>query len=167
MPRPKCCRRIAREPGCVHFKPAGIPARDLEVVILEIDELEAIRLADLGGLYHEKAAEQMNVSRQTFGRIISSARKKVAQALVEGMVLRIEGGEIEMTDKRKFTCLDCQHNWEVEFGTGRPLECPECKSSNFHRSDGGQGPAGSCVDGRPGQGKGRRMQRHRRTRARK
>ena len=65
----------------------------LEEVVLTIDEFEAVRLADLEGLYQEQAAEKMNVSRQTFGRIIESARKKVAEALVQGKALKIGGGE--------------------------------------------------------------------------
>ena len=64
-----------------------------------MDEFEAIRLADLEGLYQEQAAERMNVSRQTFGRIVEAARRKVAQALFDGLALRIEGGEVEMPDE--------------------------------------------------------------------
>jgi len=63
-------------------------------VVLGLDEFEAIRLADLEGLYQEQAAEKLHVSRQTFGRIIESARKKVAQALIEGRPLQIEGGPV-------------------------------------------------------------------------
>ncbi len=62
----------------------------LEQVCLGLDEFEALRLADLEGLYHEEAAAQMNVSRQTFGRIISEARRKVAEAIINGKVLVIE-----------------------------------------------------------------------------
>jgi predicted DNA-binding protein (UPF0251 family) len=58
--------------------------------VLGVDELEAIRLADLNGLYHEKAAKQMRVSRATFGRILENARRKIAKTLVEGKALRIE-----------------------------------------------------------------------------
>lgn len=61
----------------------------LQTVIMELDEMEAIRLADGLGLYHEEAARQMNVSRQTFGRILEQARKKVATALIDGMALQI------------------------------------------------------------------------------
>lgn len=64
--------------------------RELQEVILDADELEAIRLADLEGMYQEDAATAMGVSRQTFGRIVSSARKKVAEGLVHGKALRIE-----------------------------------------------------------------------------
>jgi predicted DNA-binding protein (UPF0251 family) len=68
----------------------------LEHVTLTVDELEAIRLADLQGLYHEQAAEKMNISRQTFGRILESAHKKIADVLVNGKALSIEGGPIEL-----------------------------------------------------------------------
>ena len=138
MPRPKGCRRVAGPPGCVLFKPAGVPASQLGEIVLGIDEMEALRLADLEGLYHEQAAQRMNVSRQTFGRIVSEARKKVAQALVQASALRIDGGEIEMVEQRTFTCLACEHEWQVPFGTGRPRECPQCASTRVRRTDRGR-----------------------------
>jgi predicted DNA-binding protein (UPF0251 family) len=104
MPRPGKFRRICCKPAANYYKPRGIPLSVLEQINLTFDELEAMRLADLEGLYQEKAAEQMNVSRQTFGRIIDSAHKKIADALVNGKALSIEGGRIEMdnseTDNR-------------------------------------------------------------------
>ena len=150
MPRPKRCRRIASLPGFTLFKPAGVPGRTLQEVELTVDEYEALRLADYEGLYQEKAAERMGVSRQTFGRIVESARKKVARALVEGMALRIEGGVVEMAETRAFECADCGHVWEVPFGTGRPAECPSCQSKNFRRAQ----------EVAAGQGVGRRRHRH-------
>jgi len=134
MGRPKNCRRVRFLPESTYFKPRGIPLSVLEEIILTVDECEAIRLADFEGLYQEQAAEKMAVSRQTFGRIIESAHKKVAEALVKGKALKIEGGEIEMAETRKFTCSDCQHAWELPYGTGRPLGCPSCKSDNIHRA---------------------------------
>ena len=86
------------EPTCRLFKPAGIPARNLEKVSLTVDELEALRLADYEGLYHEQAAALMNVSRQTFGRIVSQARSRVATALIENKALNIGGGVFEVDD---------------------------------------------------------------------
>jgi uncharacterized protein len=147
MARPKCCRRVAGEPPCQIFKPAGIPASALEVVVLSMDEFEAIRLADLDGLYHDKAAEQMKVSRQTFGRIIEAARHKVAEALVKGFALRIEGGEIEMAKMRIFKCMKCRHQWDVPFGTGRPAGCPACNDAAICRAERQRGrkrPAEAC-----------------------
>lgn len=88
--RPKKCRQVEFDPRATVFKPLGIPMRTLEQVGLELDEAEAIRLADYQGLYHEKAGAEMGISRQTFGRLLNSAHKKVAQALVEGKGLVIK-----------------------------------------------------------------------------
>ena len=98
MPRPCRCRRIRCSPDTNYFKPRGIPLDALEEVNLTLDELEAIRLADLRGLYQEDAAKKMNVSRQTFGNIINSAHKKIADALLNAKALKIEGGNIERVD---------------------------------------------------------------------
>ena len=98
MPRPRHCRRVAIVPHVAYYKPRGVPLSALQCVELAVDELEALRLADLEGLYQEEAAQRMNVSRQTFGRIIESAHKKVADALVHGKALSIEGGPVEVTE---------------------------------------------------------------------
>lgn len=100
MPRPYCCRRIAGKPAASIFKPIGIPVRELENVLLTLDEFEAVRLADLDGLYQEQAAERMNVSRPTFSRIIDSAHRKIADALVHGKALCIKGGPVQMEGHR-------------------------------------------------------------------
>jgi predicted DNA-binding protein (UPF0251 family) len=135
MPRPKCIRTVGGSPDYVLFKPAGIPVSKLEEVVLTVDELEALRLADREGLYHDEAAGMMNVSRQTFGRIIQSAREKTADALVAGKALRIEGGNVHIAGKRKFQCEDCGQKWEMPSGTGRPLSCPHCRGKFIHRSE--------------------------------
>jgi predicted DNA-binding protein (UPF0251 family) len=98
MPRPRHCRRIGCMPQANYYKPRGIPLSVLQHVNLNFDELEAIRLADLEGMYQEEAAEKMNISRQTFGRIIESAHKKIADALVNGKALSIDGGTIELNN---------------------------------------------------------------------
>jgi uncharacterized protein len=76
------------------FKPIGRKMCEIDVVVMTLDEFEALRLADLDGLYQEKAAVEMGISRPTFSRIIESAHRKVADALVHGKVLRIEGGAV-------------------------------------------------------------------------
>ncbi|MBN2030231.1 DUF134 domain-containing protein [bacterium] len=96
MPRPKKLRWISGHPGVSYFKPQGVPLRFLSQVRLEVDELEALKLADLEGLSQEEAADQMNVSRATFGRIVEEARRKVADALVHGKAIQIEGGEVTL-----------------------------------------------------------------------
>ncbi|MFA5155766.1 MAG: DUF134 domain-containing protein [Candidatus Omnitrophota bacterium] len=95
MPRPCRCRRIRCSPDTNYFKPRGIPLDTLEEVNLTLDELEAVRLADFDGLYQEKAAKKMDVSRQTFGNIINSAHKKIADVLLNAKALKIEGGMVK------------------------------------------------------------------------
>ena len=148
MVRPVCCRRVGFIPGTKYFKPQGIPMTSLEEIVLALDEMEAVRLADLEGLYQEQAAEKMKVSRQTFGRIIESAHKKIAEALIKGKALKIEGGNVKMVNQRKFECQKCGHAWEVPFGTGKPSACPKCESDNVCRAENDRG--GGCR----GQGRG-------------
>jgi predicted DNA-binding protein (UPF0251 family) len=122
-------------PQTDYFKPRGIPLSVLEEVVLTVDEFEAIRLADLEGLYQEQAAERMNVSRPTFGRIIESAHRRVAEALVQGKALKIEGGEVQIASMKTFKCYDCRHSWEPPYRAGRPARCPWCKSGNIHKAE--------------------------------
>ena len=90
MARPKKYRCVKCTPDANYFKPRGIPLTELEEVCLSIDELEAIRLADYEELYHEGAARKMEISRQTFGRILNAAHKKVAECLLKGKALKID-----------------------------------------------------------------------------
>lgn len=152
MPRPFRCRRVRCNPDANYFKPRGIPVDSLEEVDLTMDELEAIRLADLEGKYQEDAAKKMNVSRQTFGNIITSAHKKIADMLVNSKALKIEGGVIKMME-RHFTCYDCKNEWTSPYGAGRPGECPKCKSINIHRAPQDRGWARAGSGG--GRGRGR------------
>ncbi len=100
MPRPENMREIETTPEVTWFKPTGIPMHELEEVILTFDEIEAVRLADAEGLYQEQIAEQMKVSRATVGRILTSARQKIADALVTGKAIRMEGGSVVIRRKR-------------------------------------------------------------------
>lgn len=153
MARPKCARCVKNMPNTTFFKPRGIPLVELEEVTLAFDEYEALRLADLEGLYQEDAAVRMNISRATFGRIVEAAHRKVADALINGKAIKIEGGVVKMAQKRMFQCSDCEHSWEVPFGTGRPAACPQCGSNNLRRSDAARG------QGRGGSGMGCRRRR--------
>ena len=132
MPRPFKCRRIHSSPTSNYFKPRGVPLSKLEHVTLTIDEFEAVRLADLEGMYQNQAAEKMNVSRQTFGNILTSAHKKISDSLVNAKALKIEGGTVEIME-RYFMCYDCKNEWALPCGVARSNECPKCKSNNFHR----------------------------------
>lgn len=102
MPRKKCVRQVSRHPEVIYYKPAGVPMCELDEVVLHVDELEALKLADFEGLYQEEACKRMEVSRATFGRILAEAHRKLADALVNGKGLRIEGGNIEI--KTTATC---------------------------------------------------------------
>ena len=134
MVRPLKDRMVAFNPEINYFKPRGIPIIDLEEVRLTVDQREAIRLSDLLGMSHEEAGRRMGVSRATFGRIIQRARKAVADALINGKAINVEGGSYKMISAtRTFFCLNCRHEWQEPFGTGRPVCCPACKEDDFRR----------------------------------
>jgi predicted DNA-binding protein (UPF0251 family) len=135
MVRPQKDRIVSFNPDISYFKPRGIPMMDLEEVHLTVDEREAIRLADLLEMSHEEAGRHMGVSRATFGRIIQKARRILADALINGKAINIEGGCYKIAgDKRLFLCSDCDHKWEEPAGTGRPRQCPLCNKGNFYRT---------------------------------
>lgn len=92
MPRPRQCRYVSATPQTDYFKPRGIPLIELEEVRLGLEEMEALRLADMEGLTAIEAAARMRISRHTFGRVLAHARRIVATALFCGQALRIEGG---------------------------------------------------------------------------
>jgi len=99
--RPKKIRWVKCEPGERCFRPQCIPLKKLEGVYLTIDEFEAIRLIDVEGLMQEEAARKMRISRPTFTRILASARKKIADALVNIKAIKIEGGCCKIIKKSK------------------------------------------------------------------
>ena len=80
-------------PEATHFKPQGVPMRDLQEIILHVEEYEALKLTDAEGKPQAEAAEAMNVSQPTYNRILKQAREKTAKAITEGKSLRIEGGD--------------------------------------------------------------------------
>ncbi len=106
MTRPKSPRNVTGTPRAGWFKPAGVPFSQLKEIRLTSDEFEAIRLADMEGLYQEIVADKMNVSRPTVGRILTTAHKKIAEALVTGKAIRVEGGEIQCLGTGA-CCDDC------------------------------------------------------------
>jgi len=89
MARPLKPRRVLFDPDVVYFKPRAVPLSMLEEVDLGIDELEALRLCDYKNLEQTEAAKKMKVSQSTLQRILTSARKKVAEALTEGKAIKI------------------------------------------------------------------------------
>jgi predicted DNA-binding protein (UPF0251 family) len=115
MPRPLRCRRVCCPPIHRLFKPQKIPARYLDIIDLRLDELEALRLADMTGLTQLQAAKQMDVSQPTYNRILRSAREKVTRSIVDGCALRIQAdgqneaiqlsaeGRVDMNEGREGT----------------------------------------------------------------
>lgn len=129
--------------------------RELDEINLTVVELEAIRLKDLEGMDQEACADQMGLARTTFQRILYSARAKIAEVLVEGKALRIEGGNFELPAVRKFRCTACSHEFEVPFGCGergRDLSCPNCNKGPVQRVGSGlqRGRGGNPGCGRRG-----------------
>lgn len=111
MSRPPKCRIVNQEPLVAYFKPRGIPMRHLKEAVLSVEGFEAVRLTDLEGLDQEAAAAKMGISRQTFGRVLATARKAVAEAVVFGRCLKIEGGNYQLSkgigDDMVNTCNIC------------------------------------------------------------
>jgi uncharacterized protein len=108
MARPKKTRKIRCNPATYYFKPKSIPMAELEEVSLNADELEAIHLADMNELFQDESAVRMNISRATFGRILTSAHKKIAEAIITGKAIRImENLPKSLKEKSKQFCRTC------------------------------------------------------------
>jgi predicted DNA-binding protein (UPF0251 family) len=123
---------VEQFPGVTYFKPAGIPVSQLSEVVLTVEEFESIRLKDLEGLEQEECAEKMAVSRPTFHRVLTSARQKVANALVDGAAIRITGGNFELVQHR-LRCRRCGQKWEDSIC--RRTVCPKCREGDWQKID--------------------------------
>ncbi len=143
MVRPHKERQIEQLPPVTHYKPVGKPLRSLEEVILTIEEMEAVRLADIELLDQKSAAERMAISRPTFHRIVNRAHQKIAAALWQGCALRVDGGSFKIAHTcqktpRDFLCQTCGHRWSLPHGTGQrcqELICPACQADTVKRED--------------------------------
>ena len=89
MPRPRLCRKIEFNPNITYFKPQGVPMRELEIVELTAEEIEAYRLRHINDMQQQEAADKMHTSQSTYQRILYSAYKKIADALINGKAIRI------------------------------------------------------------------------------
>ena len=130
MPRPPKWRTVATIPSATYFKPAGIPLRLLSEVRLAVEEIEAIRLKDLEGLEQEECAQRMSISRPTFHRVLKAARRKIADAFMNGRAIRVEGGNFAAPGQM-FRCVPYGHAWQISpqpVVPPRPLACPICDS---------------------------------------
>ena len=104
MARPTSARQIVHGLEERVFKPLAVPMSQLESIDLTLDGLEAMRLADIEGLYHEEAAARMGISRATFARVLAGARAAVAEALVSGKAIHVGGGAIAQRADKKWPC---------------------------------------------------------------
>jgi predicted DNA-binding protein (UPF0251 family) len=132
MGRRQLWRRVSSIPQVNYFKPAGAPRAVFEEIQLLVEEAEAIRLKDMERMEQEECAAKMSISQSTFSRLLDSARQKIADALLNGKAIRIEGGNYEMA-VRRFRCLQ-GHEWEVPFETmisAPPENCPECETPSI------------------------------------
>jgi len=127
MSRAKVLRRLNELPVVKGFRPLWMRRNYRQAVTMYLEEYEVFRLIDYEGLTHEQAAEEMNVSRPTVTRIYEQARKKLAQALVEGRSFFIEGGEIQLSGKH-YLCEKCWHKFVYEKDTSGTFVCPICGS---------------------------------------
>jgi predicted DNA-binding protein (UPF0251 family) len=96
VPRPRMFRRVLHQPGVTHFKPVGVRMRSLHETVLTVEEFESIRLKDYEDMDQTRAAKKMGISQPTFQRLYESARKKLAEALVNGKAIRIKGGHFRL-----------------------------------------------------------------------
>ncbi len=132
MPRPKKFRFVKREPGVTFFKPQGIPLRVLEHAHITVDELEALRLSDLLGLSHEETAKQLKVSRPTVTRMLARAHQMVADALVNGKAIQIQGGDY-ILEGCECVCPKCGARWSAPAGELGQV-CGSCSDTETESS---------------------------------
>ncbi len=143
MPRPKFNRIVNEPPLYSHFKPSGVRSQDVKQIVLLLDEFEAFRLADQMGYSHAQAADEMEISRSTFSRLIEKARRKIADFIILGGVLTIKGGSVHFR-VNILQCRDCGYMFKVQLDH-KILECPECQSEKIFNLAGSFGHGKCCV----------------------
>ena len=142
MARPQSDRIVHEPPLFSDFKPMGVRGQDLGQVLLTLDEFEAFRLADQVGMSHAAAAEEMGISRSTFTRLIEKARKKIADFIIQGKMLTIEGGSVHFRNNI-LKCQSCGHMFKTNMDNNIS-ECPACHSGNLINLAGGFGHGRCC-----------------------
>ena len=143
MPRPRNNRLVYEPPLFTEFKPVGVGAKSLLRNSLTLDEYEAVRLADQLGLSHEEAADEMQISRSTFSRLVAVARTKITDSLVNGKMLIIEGGNVHFRNNI-IRCMNCGNLFKTQMKSTL-VKCPECQSTNLQNLAGGFGHGRCCT----------------------
>jgi predicted DNA-binding protein (UPF0251 family) len=133
--RPIKCRIIEQQPISSLFKPLNVFKENEEFVSVSLDEFETIKLIDFMGMYQDEAADRMEVSRQTLGNMLRSARTKIADALINAKTLKIDGGSWRLSESRRFACDECNHHWIGPVSKERPARCPHCGCDCIHQHD--------------------------------
>ncbi len=142
MPRPTKERIVHHPPLFDNFKPIGIQANFLEEIHISLDEYEAIRLADHLGQDHSEAADAMGISRPTFSRLVEKARNKIADFLINGKILKIDGGSIHFKGNL-FKCSKCGTIFESDIES-LVSKCEKCGSEDLINLAGGFGHGKCC-----------------------
>ena len=143
MSRPQYKRIVHEPPLFSDFKPIGVRGHDLKRIVLTLDEFEAFRLADQLGLTHASAADEMEISRSTFSRLIEKTRKKIADFIILGKTLTIEGGTVRFK-VNIIKCRDCGHMFKINFEQDIK-ECPTCHSKRIINMAGSFGHGKCCI----------------------
>jgi predicted DNA-binding protein (UPF0251 family) len=143
MARPQDNRIVHEPPLFSEFKPIGIRGQDLKQIVLTLDEFEAFRLADQLGFSHAMAADEMEISRSTFSRLIEKARKKIAEFIIHGRMLTIEGGSVHFR-VNIIQCQECKHLFKMNFEQVIS-ECPACHSTKIINLAGNFGHGRCCI----------------------
>jgi predicted DNA-binding protein (UPF0251 family) len=143
MPRPQYNRIVYEPPLYSHFAPEGLKEQDPEQIVLTLDQFEAFRLADQLGYSHAQAAREMQISRSTFSRLIQKARKKIADFIIQGGILTIQGGSVHFR-MNILQCTDCGHLFKVKLDD-EFSECPDCQSDKITDMAGRFGHGKCCV----------------------
>lgn len=143
MPRPQYNRIVHEPPLFSDFKPIGVRGHGLKQIFLTLDEFEAFRLADQLGFSHAMAADEMEISRSTFSRLIEKARKKIADFIIQGRLLTIEGGSVHFR-VNIIQCKDCGHMFKTNF-EHNIRECPACHSKKIMNLAGNFGHGKCCI----------------------
>ena len=142
MSRPKKKRMVYHPPIYTEFKPVCKSRKSLNEIVLSLDEYEAIRLVDNNDLDHEEASREMEISRSTLSRLIDKAHKKVADFLIEGKLLLIDGGDIHFRGNI-IKCAHCGYMFNTNFDKSIK-KCPSCQSEDLFDLAGGFGHGKCC-----------------------
>ena len=133
MPRHKRIRKIFFQPDVTYFRPRGILLSNLEEITISFDEIEAVRLIDSEGIEQSQAGKKMGISQSTLSRLLKTARKKLANAIINGKAIKIQGGDFKMEFPRGRGLGRGAGRGQGGFGAGGFCVCPKCGYKEPHK----------------------------------